>query len=86
MANFWRVLATLEAVIIVVRAKARAAAKVPGGIKDVLEGLSAYTERHYRRLEDLMDESHLVEYTLRQMDDVLGGAEAWENVDKTQGE
>ena len=37
-------------------------------IKDVLDALTAYTERHYRRMEELMDESYLVEYTLGEME------------------
>jgi U3 small nucleolar RNA-associated protein 13 len=35
-----------------------------------------YTERHYKRLEELVDESYLVEYTLREMDSLapyIGG-------------
>jgi U3 small nucleolar RNA-associated protein 13 len=44
--------------------------KVRGGqgLKDILDALRAYTERHYRRMEELVDESYLVEYTLREMD------------------
>lgn len=43
--------------------------KVKGkNLKDVLDGLRAYTERHYKRMEELVDESYLVEYTLREMD------------------
>ncbi|KJZ75016.1 hypothetical protein HIM_05502 [Hirsutella minnesotensis 3608] len=37
-------------------------------LKDVLHGLRVYTERHYKRLEELVDESYLVEYTLQEMD------------------
>ncbi|KFH47648.1 U3 small nucleolar RNA-associated protein-like protein [Hapsidospora chrysogenum ATCC 11550] len=37
-------------------------------LKDVLHALRVYTERHYRRLEELVDESYLVEYTLQEMD------------------
>jgi U3 small nucleolar RNA-associated protein 13 len=48
--------------------------KVKGGhgksLKEVLDALRAYTERHYRRMEELVDESYLVEYTLREMDDM----------------
>ena len=40
------------------------------GLKDVLEGLRAYTERHYKRMEELVDESYLVDYTLREMEAV----------------
>ncbi|KAI9818138.1 MAG: U3 small nucleolar RNA-associated protein 13 [Pycnora praestabilis] len=49
-----------------------------GGLKgsslqDVLDALKAYTERHYKRMEELVDESYLVEYTLREMDEVAFG-------------
>ncbi len=46
------------------------------GIKDVLDALLAYTERHYRRMAELLDESYLVDYTLQEMDGLqaLGGA------------
>lgn len=42
------------------------------GWKDVLEALRVYTERHYRRIEELVDESYLVEYTLGEMEEVTG--------------
>ncbi|RDL41432.1 WD40 repeat-like protein [Venustampulla echinocandica] len=47
--------------------------KVKGGkgnksLKELLDGLRVYTERHYKRMEELVDESYLVEYTLREMD------------------
>jgi U3 small nucleolar RNA-associated protein 13 len=45
-------------------------------VKEVVDALKAYTERHYRRMEELVDESYLVEYTLRSMGDVaFGGIE-----------
>lgn len=37
-------------------------------LKEVLNALKAYTERHYKRMEELVDESYLVEYTLQEMD------------------
>ena len=37
-------------------------------LKDVLHALRVYTERHYKRLDELVDESYLVEYTLQEMD------------------
>lgn len=37
-------------------------------MKDVLGALLAYTERHYRRMAELLDESYLVDYTLQEMD------------------
>ena len=42
------------------------------GMRDLLRALEVYTERHYRRIEELLDESYLVEYTLREMDEVSG--------------
>jgi U3 small nucleolar RNA-associated protein 13 len=44
------------------------------GMKDLLRALEVYTERHFRRLDELVDESFLVEYTLREMDEIGGGA------------
>jgi len=39
-------------------------------LNEVLHALKVYTERHYKRLEDLVDESYLVEYTLQEMDNL----------------
>ena len=43
------------------------------GVKELLRALEVYTERHYKRMEELVDESYLLEYTLREMDEVAGG-------------
>ncbi|EON65052.1 hypothetical protein W97_04287 [Coniosporium apollinis CBS 100218] len=43
-----------------------------GSLREVLDALRAYTERHYRRVEELVDESYLLEFTLREMDEVSG--------------
>lgn len=37
-------------------------------LKDVLHALAAYTERHYKRVEELVDESYLVEWVLGEME------------------
>ncbi|KAI2075850.1 U3 small nucleolar RNA-associated protein 13 [Ophidiomyces ophidiicola] len=37
-------------------------------LKDVLHALAVYTERHYKRVEDLVDESYLVEWVLGEME------------------
>lgn len=37
------------------------------GMKDILEALTLYTERHYKRIEELVDESFLVEWILGEM-------------------
>jgi len=52
-----------------------------GNVKELLEGLRVYTDRHYKRLEELIDESYLVDFTLREMDAVggVGGSQALEN-------
>ncbi|KAI9729081.1 MAG: U3 small nucleolar RNA-associated protein 13 [Chrysothrix sp. TS-e1954] len=49
-------------------------AKEQAGIKDILVATRAYTERHYTRMEDLIDESYLIEYTLKEMDETGIGA------------
>ncbi|KAG7002131.1 hypothetical protein G7Y79_00028g061520 [Physcia stellaris] len=41
------------------------------GWKEILAALKVYTERHYRRVEELVDESYLVEYTLAEMEEVM---------------
>lgn len=53
-------------------------------LKEVLNALKVYTERHYKRTEELVDESYLVEYTLQEMDALapsLGGLQAVEEAD-----
>ena len=45
------------------------------GIKEMLDALKAYTDRHYSRMEELIDESYLVDYTLQEMDE-MGSVEA----------
>lgn len=45
-------------------------------LQEVLNALKVYTERHYKRLEELVDESYLVEYTLREMDAVAPSMDA----------
>jgi U3 small nucleolar RNA-associated protein 13 len=44
------------------------------GFKDLLDAMKAYSERHYRRVEDLIDESYLLDFTLREMDEVADSA------------
>ncbi|KAF2142063.1 uncharacterized protein K452DRAFT_318377 [Aplosporella prunicola CBS 121167] len=41
-------------------------------VKQIMDALGAYTERHYRRLDELVDESYLLDFTLREMDEVVG--------------
>jgi U3 small nucleolar RNA-associated protein 13 len=43
-------------------------AKGSKSLKEVLDALKVYSDRHYKRMEELVDDSYLVEYTLREMD------------------
>jgi U3 small nucleolar RNA-associated protein 13 len=37
-----------------------------------MQALAAYTERHYKRIEELADDSYLVEWVLNEMDGGVG--------------
>ncbi len=41
-------------------------------LRDVLVALSAYTERHYQKTEGLIDESYVLDFALKEMDEVFG--------------
>lgn len=53
------------------------------GGKEVVEALRAYTERHYRRVEELWGESWLVEFLLGEMDQL--GIKDVVSVERTNG-
>ena len=45
-----------------------------GGLKEIVDGLIPYTERHFARMERLIQESHVVDFLLEEMDQgVLSG-------------
>lgn len=46
--------------------------RAAAGLKDILQALAAYTERHYRRVDELTDESFLLEWVLGEMDGGVG--------------
>lgn len=46
--------------------------RVAAGLKDILAALASYTERHYKRVEELSDDSYLVEWVLGEMDGGVG--------------
>lgn len=50
-----------------------------GSLKDVLDAIRAYSERHYKRIEELVDESYLLDFTLREMDEVGGEVKSFSN-------
>ncbi|KAH0543491.1 hypothetical protein FGG08_002159 [Glutinoglossum americanum] len=56
------------------------------GVKEVVDALKSYTERHYRRIEELMDESYVVEYTLREMDEISFTNSGGDNLNLVVGE
>lgn len=47
-------------------------ARAAAGLKDILQALAVYTERHYRRIDELTDESYLLEWVLSEMDGGVG--------------
>ncbi|GAB1314191.1 U3 small nucleolar RNA-associated protein 13 [Madurella fahalii] len=55
-------------------------------LNEVLNALKVYTERHYKRMEELVDESYLVEYTLQEMDSLAPPLEALEDGDAVMNE
>ncbi|KKF95826.1 putative U3 small nucleolar RNA-associated protein 13 [Ceratocystis platani] len=54
-------------------------------LREVLDALKAYSERHYKRIEELVDESYLVEYTLYEMNSLMPALEEAMD-DKTEAE
>lgn len=57
-------------------ARGRGVEGVKGGMGSVWRGIEAYSERHFRRVEELGEESWLVEFTLGEMEEVLGAVGA----------
>jgi U3 small nucleolar RNA-associated protein 13 len=47
--------------------------------RDVWDALGSYTDRHYKRIEELVEESFMVEYTLREMEQVMSAVGAIED-------
>ena len=55
-------------------AGAEQSADATGGLKEVVDGLIPYTERHLARMERLIQESYVVDFLLEEMDQgMLGG-------------
>ena len=46
--------------------------KAEQSVAELLRALEVYTERHYRRVEELMDESWILDFTIREMDSLVG--------------
>lgn len=47
-------------------------AQARSSVREVMDALGAYTDRHYKRMDELVDESYLLDFTLREMDEVVG--------------
>ncbi|KAF2842762.1 small nucleolar ribonucleoprotein complex subunit [Patellaria atrata CBS 101060] len=62
--------------------KVSGAKEAKNSLKDVLDALKAYTERHFKRTEELVDESYLVEFTLGEMNELMGTGVSVNGVDK----
>ncbi|MCJ1311139.1 U3 small nucleolar RNA-associated protein 13 [Agyrium rufum] len=54
------------------RGGTRNEAGVGKSLADVFDGLRAYTERHYKRIEELVSESYILDFTLREMEEIAG--------------
>ncbi|KAI0783305.1 WD40 repeat-like protein [Abortiporus biennis] len=51
------------------------------GLRDIVEGLIPYTERHLARMDKLLQESYVVDYLLGEMDDGMFGVDDDSNMD-----
>lgn len=60
--------------------------RAAAGLKEILQALASYTERHYRRVEELADESYLVEWVLGEMDGGIGLDQLSLEADETNDE
>ncbi|KAI5461356.1 WD40-repeat-containing domain protein [Mariannaea sp. PMI_226] len=61
-------------------------AKGQKSLKEILHAIRVYTERHYKRVEELVDESYLVEYTLQEMDSIAPAMDEDDVLMKETGE
>lgn len=74
-------LKSYPATLFVDMAKERGLGSAGKGMKELLRGVEVYTERHYKRMEELVDESYLIDYTLREMDDIADIADIAARID-----
>ncbi|KAJ3096102.1 U3 small nucleolar RNA-associated protein 13 [Physocladia obscura] len=45
-----------------------------GKIKELVDSLAVYSERHYAHADEMLKKSYFISYTLDRMDDMIGGA------------
>jgi U3 small nucleolar RNA-associated protein 13 len=60
--------------------------KGAGALRELVEALVPYTERHLARMEKLVQESYVVDYLLGEMDDGLFGLGEGEEEDEDAGD
>ncbi|KAL7271142.1 U3 small nucleolar RNA-associated protein 13 [Rhizina undulata] len=53
-------------------------------VTSVWDALKSYTEKHYKRVEELVEESYLVEYTLMEMEEVFSDDDNLPDMDTNQ--
>ncbi|KAK5943530.1 U3 small nucleolar RNA-associated protein 13 [Knufia obscura] len=72
--SMWTDMARDRDILKLARSTSRNKSAGGNAMKDLFRALEAYTDRHYKRIEELSDESYLLEYTLREMDEIAGTA------------
>lgn len=70
--NMWVDMARDRNILKLARSSNRGNAVGGNAMKDLFRALEVYTDRHYKRMEELIDETYLLEYTLREMDEIAG--------------
>lgn len=71
--DLWTDLAKDREILKLARSTSKGKGSVGGNaVKDLFRALEVYTDRHYKKMEELSDETYLLEYTLREMDEVTG--------------
>jgi len=81
--SMWTDMARDRSILRLARSTSRNKNAGGNAMKDLFRAMEAYTERHYKRMEELSDESYLLEYTLREMDDIAGSAAIGNGVEAT---
>lgn len=79
--SMWVDMARDRSILKLARGSSRGNAAGGNAMKDVFRALEVYTDRHYKRMEELIDETYLLEYTLREMDEIAGTTAVTNGVD-----
>lgn len=79
--SMWVDMARDRNILKLARSSSRGTAVGGNAMKDLFRALEVYTDRHYKRMEELIDETYLLEYTLREMDEIAGTTAVTNGVD-----